>query len=571
MNSVYQKIKDSLSIIEVIEDFTPVIKKGSATVCLCPFHQEKTPSLSINEDKGVFYCFGCNAKGDMFSFVQQITGMDKKATLEYLASKAGIELDKFTKDDPLIHGKKLLTSASLLYNQILVNVLKQNQADYVSSYIQKRGLSLNTINTFMIGFAPGANFLLEFYKKNDINLSLALQTGLLKQAYDKTYDKFSDRLIIPISDPKGQVLGFTSRIFPKDDQSSKPKYLNSSDNQYFHKGRILFGLYQNKASIQKNKRLILVEGNMDVIGSYEHGLDYVLACQGTAFTLDQAKIISRLKVTVDLAFDNDSAGIIAEKKAFEILASLDIEVNKLLIPPVYKDLDEFLANNSFSSLKSMNYFDHLLLTNLSLNSTELYKKNQGIKELLLSIKNASPIFKQLCLNRLADYCNISLEHLTNIEPDNNHLIKAKSELIQNQNLQNSKNFKYNELFNDLLLNFAYIKSNNFVESNAILNQFFTIFVSFYNKELGNIKLEQFTKNTKIIGLVELFTQKINQTTQINYLKSILIPLINNLHQQIITTNIDNLDNSLYQSRINQLMDLAKIQNECDILINQLKI
>jgi DNA primase len=409
--SIFEKIQDRISILEVIEEYTPVIDRGNYFVALCPFHKEKRPSMSINKEKGVYYCFGCMASGNIFTFVQNIENISKKDALEKLALKAGVTLDNYETNNELEDGYKLLNSISALFHEILKTFLTSE--NYISKYIAQRKLTTNTIEKFNLGYAPKGNFLINFLEKHNISKELALKVGLLTFKDGIYRDKFSDRLIIPIYNDQGKICGYTGRTLPND-ISDRPKYLNSPDSLYFNKSKILFGLDKSKQDILANKKVILVEGNMDVITSYQNGLTYTIATQGTSTTIDHIKKIKRLNSSLILSFDNDNAGKTAELKVLKLALEQDINVFKLIIPNIYKDIDDYLKVVQIQDIEIKPYLEYLINTSQNLISQDLYIQKSAINNILNLTKEANPIIQAQAIQLIQNKSGLDISTLKKI-------------------------------------------------------------------------------------------------------------------------------------------------------------
>jgi DNA primase len=407
--SIFEDIQDRLSIIEVIEEYTTVYDRGNYFVSLCPFHQERRPSMSISKDKGVFYCFGCMESGNMFSFVSKIENISKKEALEKLAHKAGVTLDRNTNTE-LDNGYKLLHTAMLIYNQALNIYLRT--PNYVNSYIASRKLTSLTLETFQLGYAPKDNIILNFMKSKDIDLSLGLATGLLIERNGVIKDKFSDRLVIPITNDYGKVIGFTARNFPND-TLDRPKYLNSPESQFFNKSKLLFALDISKKNIQEKKQVILVEGNMDAITAHQYGLNYTIATQGTATTVEHIRKLKKLNVELVLAFDNDNAGRTAELKVFKMAIENDIPTFKLIIPDTYKDIDEYLQLNSIDNLNIVSYLQYFINNQTNLNNPDLYTQKNAINYVLNTVLQADPVIQAQTASLLHKVTNLDIATIKN--------------------------------------------------------------------------------------------------------------------------------------------------------------
>lgn len=340
------EIKSVADIVSVIGDYVELKRAGSNYVGLCPFHNEKTPSFSVSPSKGIFHCFGCGVGGDVISFIMQKEGMSYPEAIKFLADKLGIlvETNEVNKEK-YEHRKKLFeinNEAKLFYyKNLLIN-------DIPKDYIKKRNLNNNLINKFIIGYADGKNSLYRHllqkgYQKDDI-----IEVGLINQdEKGNVYDKFRNRLMFPIIDIRGNVIGFGGRALA----DSRPKYMNSPQSLAYDKSKNVYGVSNLKNSTKVGK-IILVEGYMDVISLTNYGFDYAIASLGTSLTHDQAKLIKRYCKNIYICYDGDSAGQNATSRAIEIFKEQDISPNIIVIPD-NMDPDDYIkqyGNESFNRL-----------------------------------------------------------------------------------------------------------------------------------------------------------------------------------------------------------------------------
>lgn len=341
--SQVEEIKQRLPIEDVIASYIKLEKSGKAFKAKCPFHHEKSASFFVSPDRGGYYCFGCNAKGDIFTFVEQFEGLDFKGALKVLADRAGVSL---------VFDQKTDTERDRLF-QIMEEATKYFQGELakcatalpgslgaeVQAYIQKRGLTAQTIQEFRVGFAPdGWRNLFDYLVAKKWPKDLIEKAGLAKKAEDTTgnyYDRFRGRVMFPISDTSGRVVAFTGRILPKLDDGKAAKYLNSPDTPIFDKSAVLFGLDKAKNAIRLAGYSILVEGQMDLIMSHQAGVKNTAASSGTALAdsdLDKNGVINnlgllkRLSNNLLIAFDSDAAGRKAAMRAAGIALSLGMDV-----------------------------------------------------------------------------------------------------------------------------------------------------------------------------------------------------------------------------------------------------
>ncbi len=333
MQNNVQKIKECLDIVEVVSSYLKLQKAGMNFKASCPFHNEKTPSFVVSPLRGTFHCFGCGKGGDIFTFIEEIEGLDFKGALKFLADKAGIHLEY---QDSKYHKKKddlyaILEDVTTFYQ---LNLTKNKTA---LAYLYKRGLKPETLKDFRIGFADDSwencyNFLKKRgYCDEDIEktgISVKKQNG--QKSTRLYYDRFRSRIMFPIFDNVGRVIAFSGRIFGKEDENVG-KYINSPETELFHKSNTLFGYDKAKMDIRKENMCILVEGQMDMIMSHQAGTKNTVAMSGTAFTEQHAVLISRISDTLVLALDADSAGLNATKKSAITALSkgLDVKVVEL--------------------------------------------------------------------------------------------------------------------------------------------------------------------------------------------------------------------------------------------------
>lgn len=417
---VILEIKNKLSLVDFIGQYIKVEKAGKNFRAKCPFHNEKTPSFYISEERNSYYCFGCGKKGDIFSFLEEYEGLSFKESLKTLAEKANVSLsDNFYSQEE----KNSKT--------ILLNILKDANSFYekqlsISSdaikYLSDRGVLDETKTLFKIGYAPKDwksvyNFLLSKGYKED----LIEESGLIKKGGSGYYDRFRDRIMFPFFDVSENVIGFTGRIIDKN--SKEAKYVNSPENILFNKSNLFYGLFQAKEYIRKNKKALFVEGQMDVIMTFQSGVRYVVASSGTAFSEDlktengevsHLGIIKRFTDVIYFAFDNDQAGIKAMYRAVKIALNSGFLVYCISISQG-KDFAEIAQNDSKaikdiieSKEDSIMFFVRFLLKHVK---KELINKSisEKIWPLIFLIK--SPIEKSRYLTQITTLLKIPEKNL----------------------------------------------------------------------------------------------------------------------------------------------------------------
>lgn len=335
----FQEIKEKNDIVSVISEYVSLKRSGRSLLGLCPFHNEKTPSFNVNQDKQFFYCFGCGTGGDVFSFIMKIENLEFIDAAKRLAERAGIswpELSKKSETDREKDGYyKINQLAAALYSQFLFKTESGNKA---RQYLAKRGINAELWKKFNLGYAPLVwQNLTDIIRKKGLPLQYAEALGLIAMGENGYYDRFRDRVIFPITDSQGKIVGFGGRVMGQ----GEPKYLNSPENVLFHKGHFLYGLSCAKDSIRRTKRAIIVEGYMDVIQAHQGGFTQTVASLGTSLTREQARLIKRFASEVILAYDADTAGQNATLRGMEILEEAGLSVRVLNLPAGF-DPDSFI-------------------------------------------------------------------------------------------------------------------------------------------------------------------------------------------------------------------------------------
>ncbi|MGI8542071.1 MAG: DNA primase [Aridibacter sp.] len=355
------ELQNRADIVRIVGDFVDLKKKGSNWMGCCPFHSEKTPSFSVSQNKGFYKCFGCGKGGNSFTFLMEIEGLSFPEAVEEVAQKSGIPLPEPVDDKTYQKRKekkeveKKLADKVIELNQIALefweNHLNDDNPDSrkAKEYLEKRELDEETIKTFRIGFAPDSwDSIFNLLREKDFEEKLIRDSGLVSVNEDKdaVYDRFRGRIIFPILDLNGQPIAFGARTLGDD----QPKYLNSPETPAYVKGEHLYGLFQNKDEIRRQKYGILVEGYMDLIALYQFGVRNCVASLGTAFTPNQSKLLGRAARKVVVNYDGDNAGVKAAKRAIETLLSQDFEI-KVLVLPDGNDPDDFVRSEGFDAYK----------------------------------------------------------------------------------------------------------------------------------------------------------------------------------------------------------------------------
>ena len=348
-------LKNRADLVRIIEPYAPLKKKGANWMACCPFHQEKSPSFSVNPAKGFYKCFGCGKGGNAYTFLMEIEGLNFPEAVQRVAEMSGVPLpepvdDKqFQKSKERREKKKQLSEQVIELNGIALEFWeaelqsKDKKATAAREYLESRGISEEIQRQFRIGFSPDSwDSLLNRLTETGADEKLIEQSGLVSvnEEKERVFDRFRGRIMFPVLDVNGSPIAFGARAMGDD----QPKYLNSPETPAYVKGQHLYGLFQSKESIRLKKFAILVEGYLDLIALYQFGITNVAASLGTAFTPEQSKLLSRFTKKVVINYDGDSAGMNAARRAIEELLPQDFEI-KVLVLPNGQDPDDFIRAN----------------------------------------------------------------------------------------------------------------------------------------------------------------------------------------------------------------------------------
>ena len=347
-----QRVKDAAQIVDIIGECVSLKRAGSNMKGLCPFHGEKTPSFTVNPVRQSFHCFGCGEGGDVLSFMMKYYNLTFPETIKQLAQRYQITLpeQQFTSDDKKKAEKrqKLFDAnerATRVYHEYLLNNPEAAQA---RDYLTKREIPQEKIIDFQLGYAPESwDFLSNKVSKSSITQGEAEEAGLLvRKESGRFYDRFRDRILFPIFDLTGRVAGFGGRILGE----GEPKYLNTPETLIFDKGRMLFGLFQNRDAIRKSRQAVVVEGNFDLLALVSFGLDNVVAPLGTALTQSQIRLLKGYADEVILLFDGDEAGIKAAMRSVPLFLAEQVAGRVALLPAMH-DPDTYIRAHGKEGLE----------------------------------------------------------------------------------------------------------------------------------------------------------------------------------------------------------------------------
>ena len=411
-DEVINDVRQSNDIVDVISQYVHLKRSGRNFFGLCPFHNEKSPSFSVSPDKQIFHCFGCGVGGNVFSFITQIEGINFVEAVQMLAERANIQLP--TLQDNGDSQREELKAKVYKVNEFTAEFYHQNlykpQAKIAQEYVKKRQLSNETLKSFKIGFSGKFDELYQELKKQGFGEREILESGLVNKNERGQYiDRYRNRLMFPICDARGKVIAFGGRVL----DDSKPKYINSPENVVYSKGRNLFGL--NVAKKGDLKRILIVEGYMDVISLHQRGITNVVAPLGTALTEQQGWLLRKNSEQIILSFDSDEAGLKAKLRALDILQNMGCDLRILQMEGA-KDPDEYVikyGNVRFQNLmeKALSLVEYkvkILKKDLNLeNTSDKIKFLNEIAKIISSVDNN--IEKEVYIENISKTYNISKE------------------------------------------------------------------------------------------------------------------------------------------------------------------
>jgi DNA primase len=348
-----QLIKDKIDIVDFINEYVQLKPAGVNHKGLCPFHREKSPSFMVTRERQSWHCFGCNKGGDVFSFLQEIENMEFIEALRFLAGRAGVPLEEFkTEIDKSQKNrlKEINKEAARFFHNFLLKIAASEKA---REYIAQRGLTAETVEEWKIGFVSDQwDLLTQYLLKKGFAIDDLVASGLTikRDGADSRsgrgfYDRFRGRIMFPIWDIYGDVVGFTGRVLVET-ETSGGKYVNTPQSPIYDKSRVVFGLNKAKQEIKSAGRIVVVEGQMDVIACHQAGMRYVIATSGTAFTEEQIALLKRYSDNMYIAFDADAAGQAAAKRGIDLALAVGMHVKVITLPDgAGKDPDETIKKN----------------------------------------------------------------------------------------------------------------------------------------------------------------------------------------------------------------------------------
>ncbi len=418
-----QLIKEKIDLAQLVQEYVPLKKAGIYYKAPCPFHREKTPSFMVNAEKQIWKCFGCGKGGDIFSFVQEMEGLDFVEALKLLAERAGVKIDSYRSEIDKSQKNRILEinqKAAYFFHHVL---LEMSASAGAREYLENRGLKKETIEQWQVGFIPDQwDLLTQYFLKKGVGIDDLMAAGLTikkdaARAGQGFYDRFRGRIMFPIWNVHGNVVGFTGRVLVETEHSGG-KYVNTPQTLVYDKSRVLYGLNNAKTEIKAQDLAVIVEGQMDVVACHQAGMKNVVASSGTALTLEQIKLLKRYSPNVAMAFDADKAGVAAAKRGIDIALTEGLNVRAISIPDgAGKDADECLKKNPqvwFDSVKNasdvMDWFFAMAFNNKDVSGP---KAKQQVADELLPLVGLIPyaVERDYWLKQLGDRLGVEVSVL----------------------------------------------------------------------------------------------------------------------------------------------------------------
>ena len=435
-----ERVREAVDLVALISEYVPLQPKGREWVCVCPFHDDHKPSMSVvtHKEHAFYKCFSCGASGDCFKFVQEYLKKDFGEALGFLAERTGVELSNSVhNEDTNKLRKKIRKAMEWAQNQYVDSLATENGMKVVDD-IHRRGISDDAIQTFSIGVAPDSwTFLSDLIGANEDRIETCIEAGLVKrkESTNRVYDAFRNRIMFPIFDETGSPIAFGGRRINEEDE---PKYINSPETELFHKSKTLYGYHLARPVIQSEKKVFVVEGYTDVIACHQVGVSNVVATLGTALTSQHADKLSRVCDEVTLVFDGDEAGQRAADRALEVFFAKNIDVQICVLPEGKDPADLATSKDALlhcfaASVDAITYKLQRLDTSLQTTETIAGKSKRietFIDELVrLGVGQLSGIKKPLVYERISALIHVSMDEIES-------LIDAKTK-IQNRPKRNT--------------------------------------------------------------------------------------------------------------------------------------
>ncbi len=573
-------LNEKTDIVSLVSKYVKLEKQGKNYKGLCPFHNEKTPSFIVSPEKNMFNCFGCHKAGGPLKFIQEVERVEFPEAVRLLCEFNGIEYKNTkVKVNPNTKYYKIMDTAKQFYNKFLLN---DESSSVALEYLKSRGITQEIIDDFEIGLAPNKYDTLYqvLTEMNYMELDMA-DCGLVDGQNGKYHDLFVNRIMFPLKDDKNNVLGFSARIFGKADPS-QPKYINSRDTKICKKSQILFNINLAKSDINKKHRIIIHEGQMDVIASYKSDLKEAVCTLGTALGIEQIKLIKKYTNNVIICYDGDKAGIDSSKKAIKLFKENNFNIHLVLLPDKM-DPDEYVMKYGIEKYKE--FFENNIIDDteylyqVSLIGKNLNDKNELnlLKKEVFSLISSqnSQIVVEKYLNRFSEYLNTSFDavkadydkYKNNYQPATvtNVVKPIKPKVIYNTECElriiyyatKSKN-KALEIDEEIRNDLSAFSEESQLLWISLINDYYVEYNEFdvnkFVKRLSDVSLNQYVKLNKVLGeskIKDFSDEDLREC--INKIKEIKLRMKNrNLHDKAInstdTTEQSRLLNEMFENK-----------------------
>lgn len=501
-------IREQADIVDIISDYLKLTKKGKNYVAVCPFHDDHSPSLVVSKERQMFNCFTCRTGGNVFTFIMKYENVGFLEALQIVANKIGYKLNATNLENYENKNKKEYEIMEFAKKYYLNNIFT-DLGTRARKYLEDRGINNDIIREFNIGLATKSkNELYKLFTKKNISNDILDSLGLIYVNNTEVMDFFNNRIIIPIEDLKGNVVGFSGRIFNGEKESAK--YINTKETVIFKKGQILFNYHNAKNAIRDEKYVIIVEGNMDAIKLSSSGIKNVIALMGVALSKEQTEILKKLKVPVILMLDNDSAGLNATLKNGEILKNADIDV-KVVRLNGEKDPDEYIRANGIEALKdnikhAINFVDfklEYLKNDKNLNNVD--DLVSYVKDVLETLKNENDLTKEIFISKISKDYQIDPEILKREISINKNETKKEEKVVYERKTKASKyDIATSKVLYHMMVDPKYIiiYKNRLGYFKEKEKRMLASEIVYYNLEHNNINIADFT--TYIMRQEDLF-------------------------------------------------------------------
>lgn len=437
-NDEINNIRARANIVDIVASYIPLTQRGRNYICVCPFHDDHSPSMSVSAEKQIYKCFACGATGNVFTFVAEYENVSFIEAVGIVAQKSGIDIDVGDFKQEVISQYKEEHKIMELANKFYQNNLKTKAGEDALKYLTDRGISEEVIKSAGIGLSlDSPDALLNLLTKKNYDVKLLQELGLVNQVNGKTYDVFSRRITFPLWDKDGNIVGFSARIYRGEKDASK--YMNSKETKIFKKGETLYNYHNAKDEAKRKKEIVVVEGFMDAIRLMVSGVTNVVALQGTAMTTEQISLLKKLRAKVILCLDNDNAGLLATANNGEELVKNGVETFVIRLSGE-KDPDEYIvANGKEAFLENLEH--PLTFFEFKMNYLKQNKDLSKVEDLADYVnavlkdlgESNDPILREVTLSKLSQEYNLSMDVLKSKLDKKEVVLEKKEELKKEDN------------------------------------------------------------------------------------------------------------------------------------------